>query len=198
MKDYKELISALREEAEAVKAVEWDIPICTSNHIAEAADVIEQLAQLKLVPLKYEDIVSELREETAYPPYADMLMKRAAEAVEQLVKERDNARRTLDQTLVRLNDETVRAERLEAENRAKEQYIAETIGKVIKERDAYAKCFRITRTDEPFTNHAVFKVDYKDLICHTEEEIANALVYGFARIINEHRVVQEAEHGKID
>lgn len=94
----------------------------------------KELERLKLVPLKCEDIVSELREETAYPPYADMLMKRAAEAVEQLVKEHDNARRTLDQTLVRLNDETVRAERLEAENRAKEQYIAETIGKLARER----------------------------------------------------------------
>lgn len=67
--------------------------------------------------------------------YCDAL-RDAAGAIEQLVKEHDNARRTLDQTLVRLNDETVRAERLEAENRAKEQYIAETISKVIRERDA--------------------------------------------------------------
>lgn len=66
----------------------------------------------------------------------ERLLEKAADAIEQLAKERDNARRTLDQTLVRLNDETVRAERLEAESRAKEQYIAETIGKVIKERDA--------------------------------------------------------------
>lgn len=43
MNNYKELVSALREEAEAVKAVEWDIPICTSNHIAEAADAIDRL-----------------------------------------------------------------------------------------------------------------------------------------------------------
>lgn len=45
MDDYKELIAALREEAEAVQAIEWEIPICTSNHIAEAADAIEQLAK---------------------------------------------------------------------------------------------------------------------------------------------------------
>lgn len=43
MTDYKELIEALREEAEAVQAIEWDIPICTSNHILDAADAIEQL-----------------------------------------------------------------------------------------------------------------------------------------------------------
>lgn len=43
MNNYKELVAALREEAEAVKAVEWDIPICTSNHIAEAADAIDRL-----------------------------------------------------------------------------------------------------------------------------------------------------------
>lgn len=45
MNDYKELITDLREEAEAVKAVEWDIPICTENHIREAADAIEQLVR---------------------------------------------------------------------------------------------------------------------------------------------------------
>lgn len=33
----------LREEADAVQAIEWDIPICTSNHIAQAADTIERL-----------------------------------------------------------------------------------------------------------------------------------------------------------
>ena len=45
MSDYKELIQNLREEAEAVQAIEWDIPICTENHIREAADVIEQLVR---------------------------------------------------------------------------------------------------------------------------------------------------------
>lgn len=43
MTDYKSLVESLREEAEAVKAIEWDIPICTSNHIKEAADAIERL-----------------------------------------------------------------------------------------------------------------------------------------------------------
>lgn len=43
MNDYKELIANLREEAEAVQAIEWEIPICTDNHIREAADAIEQL-----------------------------------------------------------------------------------------------------------------------------------------------------------
>lgn len=43
MNDYKELIENLREEADAVQAIEWDIPICTSNHIAQAADAIARL-----------------------------------------------------------------------------------------------------------------------------------------------------------
>ena len=45
MEDYKELVAALREEAEAVQAIEWEIPICTNNHIAQAADVIEHLTK---------------------------------------------------------------------------------------------------------------------------------------------------------
>lgn len=38
----EELVTALREEAEYCKAIEWDIPICTEDHIRLAADVIEQ------------------------------------------------------------------------------------------------------------------------------------------------------------
>ena len=45
MNDYKELVKCLREEADAVQAIEWEIPICTSNHIKQAADVIEQLVK---------------------------------------------------------------------------------------------------------------------------------------------------------
>lgn len=45
MNDYKELVENLREEAEAVQDIEWEIPICTSNHINQAADVIEQLVK---------------------------------------------------------------------------------------------------------------------------------------------------------
>ena len=45
MSDYKDLVKYLREEADAVQAIEWEIPICTSNHINKAADVIEQLVK---------------------------------------------------------------------------------------------------------------------------------------------------------
>ena len=45
MNNYKELVKYLRDEAEAVQAIEWEIPICTSNHINQAADVIEQLVK---------------------------------------------------------------------------------------------------------------------------------------------------------
>ena len=40
MTDYKSLVESLREEAKAVQAIEWDRPICTANHILEAADAI--------------------------------------------------------------------------------------------------------------------------------------------------------------
>lgn len=56
-------------------------------------------------------------------------------ALGKLRKDNERLRHALDQTIVMLNDETVRAERLEAENRAKEQYIAETIGKLARERE---------------------------------------------------------------
>lgn len=47
-----------------------------------------------------------------------------------LCKERDESHRTIDQLVIRLNEETTKVARLEAENRAKEQYIAEVIGGV--------------------------------------------------------------------
>lgn len=43
MTDVKELVKALREEADWCKAIEWEIPICTEDHILEAADLIEKL-----------------------------------------------------------------------------------------------------------------------------------------------------------
>lgn len=53
---------------------------------------------------------------------------------DELKRDNERLRRALDQTVVKLNDETVRAERVEAENYSKEQYIAETIGKLARER----------------------------------------------------------------
>lgn len=43
MTDVKELVKALREEADWCKAIEWEIPICTEDHLREAADLIEKL-----------------------------------------------------------------------------------------------------------------------------------------------------------
>lgn len=114
MNDYKELVQNLREEAEAVQAIEWDIPICTENHIREAADAIEEL--------------------------------------------------------------TARCSQLE------------------RECNIYAKCFRINRTDDVFTNHAVFKLDYNELINNSEDEIALALAWGLARMIENHSGVKEDIH----
>lgn len=64
-----------------------------------------------------------------------------------LCKERDEAHRQINQLVIKLNDETAKVTRLEAENRAKEEYIAETIGKVIKERDAIMSAFLETVSD---------------------------------------------------
>lgn len=44
-------------------------------------------------------------------------------------KERDDLRRTVDQLVKRLDDETAQVDRLTKENRAKEQYIAERMGR---------------------------------------------------------------------
>ena len=41
--DYKELIDNLLEEAKAVAGIEWEIPICTADHIREAAEAIKKL-----------------------------------------------------------------------------------------------------------------------------------------------------------
>lgn len=41
----EELVTVLREEAGYCKAIEWDIPICTEDHIRIAADAIEELVQ---------------------------------------------------------------------------------------------------------------------------------------------------------
>lgn len=61
MNDYKELVKYLREEADAVQAIEWEIPICTSNHIKQAADVIEQLVKERDAAVA--DLKSELERE---------------------------------------------------------------------------------------------------------------------------------------
>lgn len=100
MTDYKELIECLRGEADAVRAIEWDIPICTSNHILQAADAIEQL---------------------------------------------------------------------------------------VKERDVYAKAFRIKWSDEPLINHAVVKIDYADIIAHSTDELVYAIAYRLASVIEDAR-----------
>lgn len=76
--------------------------------------------------------------------YCDAL-RDAADAIEQLANERDAAIKfyvfgerngpKLEEMCKEREELTAKVARLEAENRAKEQYIAETIGKVIKERD---------------------------------------------------------------
>ena len=93
---------------------------------------------------EYKDINAIAAEMKPLPTPCELAAEndRLMQKVSALCKERDELkrdnerlRRALDQTVVKLNDETVRAERLEAENRAKEQYIAETIGKLARERE---------------------------------------------------------------
>lgn len=58
----KELIENLKEEADAVQAIEWEIPICTQNHILEAAETIEELlAEIE----QYKSYNAELHEKLA-------------------------------------------------------------------------------------------------------------------------------------
>lgn len=64
-----------------------------------------------------------------------------------------------------------------------------------RECNAYAKCFRINRTDDVFANHAVFKLDYNELINNSEDEIALALAWRLARMIKNHSVVDEVDDG---
>ena len=44
MSDYRELCERLREEADAVQGIEWEIPICTEDDMLAAAAAIELLA----------------------------------------------------------------------------------------------------------------------------------------------------------
>lgn len=67
MNDYKELCASLREEAEAVQAIEWEIPVCTDNHIREAADVIEHLsAEVERLIKERDAAVKDLHESETY------------------------------------------------------------------------------------------------------------------------------------
>lgn len=87
---------------------------------------------------EYKDINAIAAEMKPMPTPCELAAEndRLMQKVSALCKERDEAHRQIDQLVIRLNDETERVARLEAENRAKEQYIAETIGKLARERDA--------------------------------------------------------------
>ena len=61
---------------------------------------------------------------------------------------------------------------------------ADTIEQLVEERNALAKCFRITRTDDPFTNQAVFKIDYCDIIDKTADELVYVIAHGLVRAIS--------------
>ena len=111
MSDYKELCASLREEAEAVQAIEWEIPICTDNHIREAADVIEHLSA---------EVDRLTKERDQWKMLGELANKRA-EDYREMRRQRDNAA----ECNARLIADVAR---LEAESRAKEQYIAEHMG----------------------------------------------------------------------
>lgn len=50
---YEELIAALREEAEWAEDNEWETPIMLSDHLKQAADVIEELSKRSECPCWY-------------------------------------------------------------------------------------------------------------------------------------------------
>ena len=66
MTDYKKLCASLREEAEAVKAIEWDIPICTQTHILESAEAIERLVRER------DAVIKEIQKNCYNCKYRDM------------------------------------------------------------------------------------------------------------------------------
>ena len=55
MTDYSELIKALREEAEWAEGNEWETPIMLSDHLKQAADVIEGLLSAKYLWISVKD-----------------------------------------------------------------------------------------------------------------------------------------------
>ena len=50
MGKYEDLIAALREEAEWAEDNEWETPIMLSDHLKQAADVIEELSKRSECP----------------------------------------------------------------------------------------------------------------------------------------------------
>ena len=42
---YEQLVKDLREDAEWAEANQWETPICLSDHLKQAADVIENLSK---------------------------------------------------------------------------------------------------------------------------------------------------------
>lgn len=91
MSDIEKLVSALREEADAVQAIEWDIPICTSNHIREAADTIERLAgKVELLEAdnnSYSEAFADLHNEMANLYYDNTMLKAERDAAVEDLKE---------------------------------------------------------------------------------------------------------------
>lgn len=129
MKDYKELIKNINGDA----AFRHIISECGADGRVwfDKRFICDYVSRLKHV---VEQLVKKLGEARNELGEALVDVRHAEEYAWEVKQERDALAKSLDQTLVRLNDETVRAERLEAENRAKEQYIAETIGKLARER----------------------------------------------------------------
>lgn len=136
----------------------------------------------------YKELIDELRKCKYSAPNT---AKYAADAIEHLVKDlhealederhaevyamkmKENCNemgKKLNHVITAYDNETVRAERLEAENRAKEQYIAETIGKVIKERDAaiadlryQSACWNCTKNGKKC--HASMPMEQPNVMC---------------------------------
>ena len=99
MNNYKELVASLREEAEAVQAVEWDIPICTSNHIAEAADVIEQ--DNEIIASLQREIVETAKERGQWMTLGHLANKRS-EDYREMRRQRDKAIKERDAAIADL------------------------------------------------------------------------------------------------
>lgn len=102
-----------------------------------------------------------------------LTLKQAGDAIEQLVKECDDEREAADEWQHRYFELTRKCFQLE------------------QERDAYAKCFRITSYHDPLgslPSHAIIRVDWNDLLGGAKQsDIFRCIVYRMTDLIDKQR-----------
>lgn len=144
--EHDELIAYLREYAEWALSNEWETPICLSDHLTEAANVIEEyqekeghkvsIDQENDQSLRHNNICGELHElyskknhdygDSFHKGYEEFGLTMAAIRISDKV----NRFKTLVKTKGQVNDESIRDTLLDAAN-----YCIMTVMELDKERD---------------------------------------------------------------